>query len=158
MATIRVKGNVIFSNLTKQDDFSNKFGMTIQIAPEVAIDLENLEPTPVPVNSKEYQGESQQQVKFKTKYKLKRSAMVQRDKSPLWPEVTSEDDEGNSVTTIMESEVNRGAEVLLVARSRSWEFGGKKGIAWDLIGIQVIEEVESDLGFEDYPEESTEEF
>lgn len=157
MATIRVKGTVIFSNLTVVDDFSNKFGMTIQIAPEAAIDLENLSPNPVPVRSKEYQGEAQQQVSFKTKYQLKSTAMVQRDKSPLWPTVTSLDDEGNEVTTIMKTEVPRGSQVLLVAKSRPWTFGGKSGTAWDLAGIQLIEEAEADLGFDDYSEGEEEE-
>lgn len=155
MATIRVKGTVIFSNLTTVDDFSNKFGMTIQIAPEAAVDLENLTPVPVPVRTKEYQGESQQQVSFKTKFPLKSAAMVKRDKSPLWPTVTTLED-GKEVTTITPFEVPRGSQVLLVAKSRPWTFGGKSGTAWDLAGIQLIEESEQDLGFDDYSDEEEE--
>lgn len=111
---------VLFSNVTNKDDFSDKYQIVVQLTEDQAADAEAAN---VNVKTKEYNGATQFQAIFKTKFKPRIvGAIASRDY----------DLEG--------SEIGRGSEISVQYKFRDWTApGGKTGTGQDLIGIQILD-------------------
>ncbi len=122
---------VLFSNVTNKDDFSDKYQIVVQMTEDQAADAEE---AGVTVKTKEYQGDTQFQATFKTKFKPRVvGAVANRDY----------DLEG--------SEVGRGSEISVQYKFREWKGpAGNTGIGQDLVAIQILNmEAANAMEFED---------
>lgn len=111
---------VLFSNVLHQDDFSQKYQVVVKLTEEQAADAEE---AGLNVKTKEYQGETQFQVTFKTKF---RPRVVGRDP--------------NKDFDLDNSEIGRGSEISVQYKFRDWKSpAGKKGTSADLVAVQILE-------------------
>jgi len=134
MSNKRQYGTALFSNIVTQDKLSGKFSITLMLDEEQRADAETQE---LRIKEGTYQDKPQNTARFNTKYELPPKAVVGRDKAPFVS------DQG------ARKEIPRGSEVLVIYRDRPWEHMGKSGVSYDLVGIQVINEVSSEILFDD---------
>lgn len=127
---------VLFSNVVNVDDFSQKYQIVVSLTEEQAADAED---EGIKVKTKEYDGKTQYQAAFKTKFR---------------PRVV---DATNKDYDLQGSEVGRGSTISVQYKFREWKApGGKTGTSADLVAIQLIdlksagsvefEEVDSEFG------------
>ena len=108
---------VLFSNVLSVDDFSDKYQVVVKLTEEQSADAED---AGLNVKTKEYNGATQFQATFKTKYKPR-----------IVGNVANKDLEG--------SEIGRGSKVNVQYKFREWTApGGKTGTGQDLIACQVL--------------------
>lgn len=110
---------VLFSNVTNVDDFSNKYQIVAKLTEDQAADAEA---AGVQVKTKEYQGSTQFQATFKTKFKPRVVGTNAKKDYDL---------EG--------SEIGRGSEINIQYKHRDWKGPqGNTGIAQDLVAVQIL--------------------
>lgn len=120
---------VLFSNLSKVDDYSNKYQLVVEVTEEQAADLEE---AGVTVKNKEYDGKLQYRVTFKTKYAAR---VVQAD--------------GRTEHDLAGGELGRNSKVNVQYNLREWSHMGKSGVSQDLVGVQIKRlEAQNELAFE----------
>ncbi len=114
------KVEVLFSNVLAEDDFSSKYQIVVKLTEEQAADAED---AGLNVKTKEYNGATQFQATFKTKFK---------------PRIV-----GNIATKDLDlegSEIGRGSRVNVQYKFRDWKGpSGNTGKGQDLIACQVLE-------------------
>lgn len=111
---------VLFSNVVNVDDFSAKYQIVVQLTEDQAADAEA---AGLNVKTKEYDGKTQYQVTFKTKF---RPRIVGTDPSKDYD--------------LQGSEIGRGSLVSVQYRFREWTAPGKKqGTSSDLVAVQILE-------------------
>lgn len=110
---------VLFSNVVNEDDFSGKYQIVVKLTEEQAADAEA---QGVKVKTKEYQGDTQHQATFKTKY---RPRVVGTDPKKDY------DLEG--------SEIGRGSTVSVQYKERPWSAMGNSGVSQDLVAVQILD-------------------
>ena len=114
------KVSVLFSNVLNEDDFSNKYQIVVKLSEEQAADAEE---AGLSVKTKEYNGATQFQATFKTKYKPRIVGAI-----------------ANKDLDLEGSEIGRGSTVNVQYKFRDWKApGGKTGVGQDLIAVQVLE-------------------
>ena len=111
---------VLFSNVLSVDDFSDKYQLVVKLTEEQATDAEE---AGLNVKTKEYNGSTQFQATFKTKFK---------------PRIV-----GNLASKDLDlegSEIGRGSKVNVQYKFRDWKGpSGNTGTGQDLIAAQVID-------------------
>lgn len=122
---------VLFSNVLSEDDFSNKYQVVVKLTEEQAADAEDAGLT---VKTKEYNGATQFQATFKTKFKPRIVGNV-----------------ANKDLDLEGSELGRGSKINVQYKFRKWTApGGKTGTGQDLIACQVLElSTPNQMEFED---------
>jgi len=122
---------VLFSNVVNQDDFSDKYQIVAKLTEEQAADAEA---SGVTVKTKEYQGATQFQATFKTKFKPRVVGNIASKDFDL---------EG--------SEIGRGSEISIQYKHRDWKGpSGNTGVAQDLVAVQILNmESVNQMEFED---------
>jgi hypothetical protein len=122
---------VLFSNVLSEDDFSDKYQVVVKLTEEQAADAEDAGLT---VKTKEYNGATQFQATFKTKFKPRIVGNV-----------------ANKDLDLEGSEIGRGSKVNVQYKFREWKApGGKTGTGQDLIACQVLElNAPNQMEFED---------
>jgi hypothetical protein len=129
----------VFSNVSTRDSFNDKYSLVVQLTEEQAADAED---AGLAVKTKEYQGNTQYQVSFRSKFK---------------PEIRSPS--GKDIIDLDGREIDRGAMVSVQYNFRDWTGPtGNTGTSQDLDKIQLISDTSSSAaGFEDQSgfEEST---
>jgi hypothetical protein len=114
------KVEVLFSNVLSVDDFSDKYQIVAKLTEEQAADAEEAGLT---VKTKEYNGASQFQATFKTKFKPRVVGAV-----------------ANKDLDLEGSEIGRGSTINVQYKFRDWTApGGKSGTGQDLVAVQVLE-------------------
>lgn len=112
--------SVLFSNVLNQDDFSQKYQIVVKLTEEQAADAED---AGLNVKTKEYDGNTQYQLTFKSKFRPR-----------VVGHVASKD------LDLQGSEIGRGSTVNVQYRFRNWKSpGGKEGVSADLIAVQVLD-------------------
>ena len=122
---------VVFSNVTKEDSFSQKFQIVVELTEDAAADAEQ---GGVQVKTKEYEGKTQYLATFKSKYP---PAIV---------------DSMAKAYDLKNQEIPRGSIVNVKHTFRDWvsPCKTKKGIGQDLSALQLVDLKESgSAGFED---------
>ena len=110
---------VLFSNVLSVDDFSDKYQVVVKLTEEQSADAEDAGLT---VKTKEYQGATQFQATFKTKFKPRIVGNV-----------------ANKDLDLEGAELGRGSKVNVQYKFRDWTApGGKTGRGQDLIAVQVL--------------------
>ena len=110
---------VLFSNVISEDDFSSKYQIVVKLTEEQSADAEDAGLT---VKTKEYQGATQFQATFKTKFKPRIVGNV-----------------ANKDLDLEGAELGRGSKVNVQYKFRDWTApGGKTGRGQDLIAVQVL--------------------
>ena len=116
MATLK-NVKVLFSNVVNVDDYSNKYQIVVAMSEEQAADAEA---AGLIVKTKEYDGKTQYQAAFKSKFK---------------PRVVGADGQTDLVLT---GEVGRHSVVGVQYKFRDWvDKKGQAGVAQDLQILQV---------------------
>ena len=111
---------VLFSNVISEDDFSSKYQIVVKLTEEQSADAEDAGLT---VKTKEYQGVTQFQATFKTKFKPRIVGNV-----------------ANKDLDLEGSELGRGSLVNIQYKFRPWKGpSGNTGTGQDLIAVQVLE-------------------
>lgn len=111
---------VLFSNVVNVDDFSAKYQIVVSLTEEQAADAES---AGLKVKTKEYDGKTQYQVTFKSKFR---------------PRIVAAD--GKTDLDLAGSEIGRGSLVSVQYKFREWTAPGKKaGTSSDLIAVQVLQ-------------------
>jgi len=114
------KVEVLFSNVLAEDDFSSKYQLVVKLTEEGAADAEE---AGLNVKIKEYNGATQWQATFKTKFKPRIVGNV-----------------ANKDLDLEGSEIGRGSKVNVQFKMREWKGpSGNTGIGQDLIAVQVLE-------------------
>lgn len=111
--------HILFSNINKVDDLSGKYQVTVTMDEATAADAEA---AGIPVKTKEYDGATQFQAVFKSKFR---------------PEVIAAD--GQTKVEMNGGELGRGSKINIQYSERDWNAAGKSGTARDLNKIQVVE-------------------
>ena len=122
---------VVFCNITKEDSFSGKYQIVVQMTEDQAADAEE---QGIAVKTKEYDGKTQHQATFKSKYP---PAIVDGATKPY---------------ALNGQELPRGSEVNIKCSFRDWvsPCKTKKGTGQDLSAVQVVTMAEAGAGgFED---------
>jgi hypothetical protein len=123
--------SVLFSNVLNEDDFSNKYQIVVSLTEDQAADAEaaNLK-----VKTKEFDGKTQYQVTFKSKYRPR-----------IVGNVASQDFD------LQGSEIGRGSVISVQYKFRDWVSPSKtSGTSSDLIAVQVISlKAQGNMEFED---------
>jgi hypothetical protein len=110
---------VLFSNVVNVDDFSQKFQIVVSLTEAQAADAES---AGLKVKTKEYDGKTQYQVTFKSKFR---------------PRIVKAD--GKTDLDLAGSEIGRGSLVSVQFKMREWITPAKKqGVSSDLIAVQVL--------------------
>ena len=110
---------VLFSNVLNVDDFSQKYQLVVSLTEEQAADAEA---AGIKVKTKEYDGKTQHQAVFKSKFRPRIVGAVATKDYDL---------EG--------SEIGRGSTVSVQYKHREWSApGNKKGTSCDLIAVQLL--------------------
>ena len=139
-------GTVLFSNLTTFPLFNgkptDKYEITITLDDTQAADAEV---NGLVTRADEYQGNTQTKAKFKTKFKLKNSNLVDRLRKAFV------DDMGNL------REIPRGSKVAVFYTQRDLDMPSGKITTNDLQGIQVVEEM-TGVEFDTYEDEGMDMF
>lgn len=111
---------VLFSNVVNVDDFSSKYQIVVSLTEEQAADAEA---AGLKVKTKEYDGKTQYQVTFKSKFR---------------PRIVAAD--GKTDLDLAGSEIGRGSLVSVQYKFREWVTPAKKkGTSSDLIAVQVLQ-------------------
>lgn len=111
---------VLFSNVVNVDDFSQKYQIVVSLTEDQAADAEA---AGIKVKTKEYDGKTQYQAVFKSKF---RPRVVGRDSSKDYE--------------LHGSEIGRGSEVSVQYKLREWTAPGKKaGTSSDLVAVQILD-------------------
>ena len=122
---------VLFSNVLNEDDFSNKYQIVVSLTEDQAADAEaaNLK-----IKTKEYDGKTQYQATFKSKYRPR-----------IVGNVASQDFD------LQGSEIGRGSVISVQYKYRDWVSPTKtQGTSQDLIAVQVIDlKSQGNMEFED---------
>ena len=119
MAVLR-NVKVLFSNVTNVDDFSQKYQIVVSMTEDQAADAES---EGLKVKTKEYDGKTQYQATFKTKFK---------------PEVLEKD--GKSHVDLQGGEIGRHSLVNVQYSFRDWTSPtGTSGTSADLNKVQVLD-------------------
>ena len=108
---------VLFSNVTNVDDFCGKYQTVVQLTEEQAADAEQ---AGLKLKTKEYDGETQYQATFRTKFK---------------PRILGAD--GQTDLDLNGGEMGRGSLVSIQYSFRDWAHNGKSGTSQDLNMVQV---------------------
>ena len=108
---------VLFSNVTNVDDFCGKYQTVVQLTEEQAADAEQVG---LKLKTKEYDGETQYQATFRTKFK---------------PRILGAD--GQTDLNLNGGEMGRGSLVSIQYSFRDWKHNGKSGTSQDLNMIQI---------------------
>lgn len=131
--------SVLFSNVLHVDDFSQRYQIVVQLTEEQAADAEA---AGIKVKTKEYEGKTQHQATFKSKFRPRVVGQVASKDYDL---------EG--------SEIGRGSTVSVQYKLREWVSPAKqKGISSDLVAVQIIDlKSQGAMEFEDADEFGAEE-
>lgn len=129
MAVLK-KVSVLFSNVLNIDDFSQKYQIVVGLTEEQAADAEA---AGIKVKTKEYDGKTQYQATFKSKFRPRIVGTVPSEDYPL------------------EGELGRGSTVSVQYKLRNWKSPTKQeGISADLNAVQVLRlESKGSMEFED---------
>jgi len=111
---------VIFCNVSSPDDYSQKYQLVVGITEEQAADAEE---AGINVKTKEFDGKTQFQVAFKTKFKILHNIRGI---------------DGVTVLDLEGGELARGSLINVQFEFKPWEMQGKTGISQHLTGIQVL--------------------
>lgn len=132
------RGTVLFSNITKPPVFNGastgKFELSIILDDMQRADSEE---AGLQVSVKEYNGSEQCSAKFKTKFSLNTTNVVDNKKKPYV------DNDGNI------KEIPRSSEVVVFYTQRPYTMAGKSGITNDLKAIMVLKET-AGIDFDEY--------
>ena len=133
MAVIK-NTQVLFSNVTNVDDFSGKYQIVVSLTEEQAADAEA---AGLKVKTKEYDGKTQYQVTFKSKFRPR-----------IVGQVASKDFD------LEGAEIGRGSTVSVQYKFREWTAPGKKtGTSSDLVAVQILDlKSQGAMEFEDADE------
>ena len=113
------KVEILFSNVLAVDSFSDKFQIVVKLTEAEAADAED---AGLNVKTKEYQGSTQFQCTFKTKFKPRIVGAV-----------------ANKDLDLESSEIGRGSTVNVQYKLRDWKGpSGNTGTSPDLIAVQVL--------------------
>lgn len=125
---------VLFSNVLNVDDFSQKFQLVVSLTEDQAADAEA---AGIKVKTKEYEGATQYQATFKSKFRPRVVGPVSSKDYDL---------EG--------AEIGRGSEVSVQYKLREWTSPSKeKGISSDLVAVQVLDlKAQGAMEFDDVDE------
>lgn len=125
---------VLFSNVLNVDDFSQKYQIVVSLTEDQAADAEA---AGIKVKTKEYDGKTQHQATFKSKFRPRVVGPVASKDYDL---------EG--------SEIGRGSEISVQYKLREWTSPTKQtGISSDLVAVQVLDLVsQGAMEFEDADE------
>jgi hypothetical protein len=124
------KVQVVFCNVIKIDSFTQKFQVVVQMSEDQAADAEE---AGLIIKTKEYDGKTQYQATFKTKF---------------IPAII----DGATKPYKLDNEIPRGSTINIKYSFRDWisPCGTKKGTGQDLSAIQLVDMKEaSAAGFED---------
>ena len=111
--------NVLFSNVVHEDSFSQKFQIVVALTEAQAADAET---AGIKVKTKEYDGKTQYQATFKSKFR---------------PRIVKAD--GKTDLDLEGAEIGRGSQVSIQYKFREWTSPTKKaGTSSDLIAVQVL--------------------
>lgn len=111
--------SVLFSNVVHEDTFSQKFQIVVSLTEAQAADAEE---AGIKVKTKEYDGKTQYQATFKSKFRPRIVGAVASKDYDL---------EG--------SEIGRGSQISVQYKFRDWTSPAKKaGTSCDLIAVQVL--------------------
>jgi len=111
--------SVLFSNVVNEDDFSGKYQIVVSLTEDQAADAEaaNLK-----VKTKEYDGKTQYQATFKSKYRPR-----------VVGNIASQDFD------LQGAEIGRGSVIAVQYKFRDWVSPSKtEGTSSDLIAVQII--------------------
>lgn len=109
----------LFCNISTKDDFSGKYQIVVNLTEEQATDAEA---AGLKIKTKEYEGKSQFQITFKSKFR---------------PRLLGPD--GKTEVDLDGSELSRGSEVNVQYKFRDYkDLQGKAGVAADLQMLQVM--------------------
>lgn len=125
---------VLFSNLINVDDFSNKYQIVVSLTEDQAADAEA---AGIKVKTKEYDGKTQYQATFKSKFRPR-----------IVGNVASVDYD------LQGSEVGRGSIISVQYKFREWVSPTKThGTSSDLIAVQILSlKAQGNMEFEDADE------
>ena len=121
---------VLFSNVSAMDTMKNKFSITVSLTEDQAADAES---AGIRVKTKEYDGKTQFQAQFATKFPVR---VVDVSKQPI---------------ALNGSEIGRGSDINVQYKFRNYKTPtGQSGQAQDLTAVQVLNFMEpSDTEFDD---------
>ena len=125
---------VVFCNVTKEDSFSGKFQLVVELSEDAAADAEE---AGIKVKTKEYEGKTQHLATFKSQYP---------------PAVV---DSMAKAYDLKNQEIPRGSIVNVKYTLRDWTSPckTKRGTATDLSALQLVDLKEASAGgFEDISE------
>lgn len=112
--------SVLFSNVLNVDDFSQKYQIVVQMTEEEAADAEA---AGIKVKTKEYDGKTQHQAVFKSKFRPR-----------IVGQVASKDFD------LEGSEIGRGSKVSVQYKLRDYVTPSKqKGTSADLVAVQILD-------------------
>jgi hypothetical protein len=122
---------VLFSNVVNVDDFSAKYQMVASLTEDQAADAEE---AGLKVKTKEYEGKTQYQATFKSKFRPRIVGPVSSKDYDL---------EG--------AEVGRGSKVSIQYKFREWVSPSKEsGVSSDLVAVQILDlKSQGSMEFED---------
>ena len=125
---------VLFSNVLHVDDFSSKYQLVVSVSEDQAADAEA---AGLKVKTKEYDGKTQYQVTFKSKFRPRIVGNV--------PSVDHD---------LQGSEIGRGSIVSVQYKFREWVSPAKqKGTSSDLIAVQILSlKAQGNMEFEEEDE------
>lgn len=124
---------MLFSHVNSLDNLSQKHQVTVSMDEATAADAEA---AGLKVKTKEFDGKTQFQTVFKSKYK---------------PEILSAD--GKTKVDLDGGEIARGSLVSVQYKARDWQGpSGNTGVSYDLEKVQLIEGVSGAPVFEDATE------
>lgn len=126
--------SVLFSNVLHVDDFSQKYQIVVQLTEDQAADAEE---AGIKVKTKEYDGKTQYQATFKSKFRPRVVGQVASKDFDL---------EG--------SEIGRGSTISVQYKFREWKSPTKQtGTSADLVAIQILDlKAQGAMEFEDADE------
>lgn len=125
---------VLFSNVVNVDDFSQKYQVVVSLTEEQAADAEE---AGIKVKTKEYEGKTQYQGVFKSKFRPR-----------IVGNVASKDFD------LEGAEIGRGSIISVQYKLRDWVSPSKqKGTSSDLVAIQILDlKTQGAMEFEDADE------
>lgn len=131
--------SVLFSNVLNVDDFSQKYQIVVQMTEEEAADAEA---AGIKVKTKEYDGKTQHQAVFKSKFRPR-----------IVGQVASKDFD------LEGSEIGRGSKVSVQYKLRDYVTPSKqKGTSADLVAVQILDlKSQGAMEFDDVDEFGSEE-
>lgn len=128
---------VLFSNVLNVDDFSQKYQIVVSLTEDQAA---NAEAEGIKIKTKEYEGKTQYQAVFKTKFRPR-----------IVGHISSKDYD------LEGSEIGRGSTVSVQYKFRDWKSPSKQtGTSADLVAVQILDlKTRGSMEFEDLDEFGT---